>query len=955
MAEMDACECRASSSPESSETTPTLMAPVNDHHLTLHLPQGFSTSTNGSAETKAVTGEQYSYPQFNEEDLLTYFNRLKMYCDAAATPTQSKAASPRRRLQPVFGHESLAYDATSPIQPELIDCHFANQLSNIYKCEQRRSSRSALAEIPQHMPENNFLLTDGAHLFQVSTENVSHRCQSLPSLDEANSVEEEVSKESSSDKLPEDKDRPLNVSADLIDRKMEELQQQLTNITKTNASLVASKINWSSRKCSNYAALAAESQNQKGRTLNELAASSSEEGLKINKKVESDVDNTTRHVDHQLSGGLKCPTFSVGVPAVTVPPLHLLPLAPAKNSLELAKQLEEYAALLRASSADAKPLHNNGAPVERLSLVSATEQVPSDCHCENHVSDTVEQSDISEFSTVNSEDHVWVLRSSFRRRQNLERRQKECKEALHRSQSSPTIPKHILEENDDTEEETDQLLKVENNDSKSSVSAPCNQKKTKKKKETLLYYVVNALRVDLYSLLITVIVHEPAVLIEGVLFRARYLGSTQIVSEGPTTKASRMLQAQEAVSCIKAPDGESQPATDVDLFISTEKIMVLNTDMQGMINEKRFFKLTVLCYIVTNLMMIVILEGVRDRRASGYYDGSRLADNQVLRNNENYYYFDFYFSYIADIGDLVVLMARRVSHSSTSTASHGILAVPKMICHVFESEEAQFIAQSIGQAFQVAYMEFLRSRGIDDPTYVKELDYQQVLNSQEIYCDELEMFSNRETQKDIVIPKRKDEPLGVAVVESGWGSMLPTVVIANMLPEGAAARCKKINIGDHIIALNGISFVGLPLNICQNHIKDARSLTAVKITIVQTPPVVEVRIKRPDTKYQLGFSVQNGVICSLLRGGIAERGGIRVGHRIIEINGQSAVAVPHEKVVTMLATAVGEVLATMIYYVCNTYENNANIYVSNVNWPGDAALFVKISWKYCLFEESALQ
>ncbi|KHJ45910.1 PDZ/DHR/GLGF domain protein [Trichuris suis] len=89
--------------------------------------------------------------------------------------------------------------------------------------------------------------------------------------------------------------------------------------------------------------------------------------------------------------------------------------------------------------------------------------------------------------------------------------------------------------------------------------------------------------------------------------------------------------------------------------------------------------------------------------------------------------------------------------------------------------------------------------------------------------------------------------------------------------------------------------------------QDVRSLTAVKITVVQTPPVVEVRIKRPDTKYQLGFSVQNGVICSLLRGGIAERGGIRVGHRIIEINGQSVVAVPHEKVVTMLATAVGEI------------------------------------------------
>uniref|UniRef100_A0A914UT10 Uncharacterized protein n=1 Tax=Plectus sambesii TaxID=2011161 RepID=A0A914UT10_9BILA len=29
-----------------------------------------------------------------------------------------------------------------------------------------------------------------------------------------------------------------------------------------------------------------------------------------------------------------------------------------------------------------------------------------------------------------------------------------------------------------------------------------------------------------------------------------------------------------------APDGEPQPSTDVDLFISTEKIMVLNTDLQ---------------------------------------------------------------------------------------------------------------------------------------------------------------------------------------------------------------------------------------------------------------------------------------------------------------------------------------------------------------------------------------
>lgn len=44
---------------------------------------------------------------------------------------------------------------------------------------------------------------------------------------------------------------------------------------------------------------------------------------------------------------------------------------------------------------------------------------------------------------------------------------------------------------------------------------------------------------------------DPAVLIEGVLFRARYLGSTQLVCEGQPTKSTRMLQAEEAVSRIK--------------------------------------------------------------------------------------------------------------------------------------------------------------------------------------------------------------------------------------------------------------------------------------------------------------------------------------------------------------------------------------------------------------------
>lgn len=138
------------------------------------------------------------------------------------------------------------------------------------------------------------------------------------------------------------------------------------------------------------------------------------------------------------------------------------------------------------------------------------------------------------------------------------------------------------------------------------------------------------------------------------------------------------------------------------------------------------------------------------------------------------------------------------------------------------------------------------------------------------------------------MPKSKGEILGVVIVESGWGSMLPTVVIANLAPAGAAARCGQLNIGDQIIAINGVSLVGLPLSTCQNYIKvlfiefnhytvvydlilincfsffyflkNSKPQTVIKLTVVPCAPVVEVKIKRPDTKYQLGFSVQNGVV-----------------------------------------------------------------------------------------------
>ncbi|XP_030049710.1 amyloid-beta A4 precursor protein-binding family A member 1 [Microcaecilia unicolor] len=354
---------------------------------------------------------------------------------------------------------------------------------------------------------------------------------------------------------------------------------------------------------------------------------------------------------------------------------------------------------------------------------------------------------------------------------------------------------------------------------------------------------------------------DPEDLIDGIIFAANYLGSTQLLSDKTPSKNVRMMQAQEAVSRIKAAEGEAQPMTEVDLFISTQRIKVLNADTQ-------------------ETMM-----------------------DHPLRT----------ISYIADIGNIVVLMARRrIPRSNsqdsveTSHPSQDGKRQYKMICHVFESEDAQLIAQSIGQAFSVAYQEFLRANGIN-PEDLSQKEYSDLLNTQDMYNDDLIHFSKSENCKDIFIEKQKGEILGVVIVESGWGSILPTVIIANIMHGGPAEKSGRLNIGDQIMSINGTSLVGLPLSTCQSIIKGLKNQSRVKLNIVRCPPVTTVLIRRPDLRYQLGFSVQNGIICSLMRGGIAERGGVRVGHRIIEINGQSVVATPHEKIVHILSNAVGEI------------------------------------------------
>ena len=62
------------------------------------------------------------------------------------------------------------------------------------------------------------------------------------------------------------------------------------------------------------------------------------------------------------------------------------------------------------------------------------------------------------------------------------------------------------------------------------------------------------------------------------------------------------------------------------------------------------------------------------------------------------------------------------------------------------------MAQSIGHAFHVAYMDFLKANGVDyhPSQQYPSVDYQDVLNQQEIFGDELSLFANKDLQKEVV-------------------------------------------------------------------------------------------------------------------------------------------------------------------------------------------------------------
>lgn len=63
---------------------------------------------------------------------------------------------------------------------------------------------------------------------------------------------------------------------------------------------------------------------------------------------------------------------------------------------------------------------------------------------------------------------------------------------------------------------------------------------------------------------------------------------------------------------------------------------------------------------------------------------------------------------------------------------------------------------------------------------------------------------------------------------------------------------------------NSVKLNTLVMFMCFSMLKGLKNQVQVKMNIVSCPPVTTVLIKRPDLKYQLGFSVQNGIVSTIL-------------------------------------------------------------------------------------------
>ena len=88
----------------------------------------------------------------------------------------------------------------------------------------------------------------------------------------------------------------------------------------------------------------------------------------------------------------------------------------------------------------------------------------------------------------------------------------------------------------------------------------------------------------------------------------------------------------------------------------------------------------------------------------------------------------------------------------------------------------------------------------------------------------------------VVVNKKPGETLGMMILESGWGSMIPTAIVAHLAKDGPVTKSGRLNVGDQILEVDGTSLVGLTLAECQTHIKVSWSESESALFLISGQP-----------------------------------------------------------------------------------------------------------------------
>ncbi|KNC84760.1 hypothetical protein SARC_03031 [Sphaeroforma arctica JP610] len=195
-----------------------------------------------------------------------------------------------------------------------------------------------------------------------------------------------------------------------------------------------------------------------------------------------------------------------------------------------------------------------------------------------------------------------------------------------------------------------------------------------------------------------------------------------------------------------------------------------------------------------------------------------------------------------------------------------------------------------------------------DMDQYRRITYEKAKGSERVAAEDLDAFSTaneggRQTQ--VTLRKTPDESLGFMITETSRSSLLPCVFVSHIYPGGAASRSHLLHVGDTILAVNGVSLVGLPFKESLKLFKDLSVGTEINLTVVPVDPAVTVTIdRRMSPAGKLGLDVLHAEIVAVDRGGAAEIAGVKPGHLILEVNGQSVVGWDHESIVRSMKAEI---------------------------------------------------